>query len=120
MHFPAVISSQTYTEFVQKKEADYLSASFDVVLYRDFWLICQESDCFFECVGSVSSFPGQVQIVAAEVPIGSQLAVDRAQQIQVVDDSARAQVKDLGDCLGDFLIVHQACAEGFDVDAQWV
>src|ERR1700744_4632722 len=47
--------------------------------------------------GALGALPGEVGLGPAEVPVGGGLRVDRAQQVQRVDDGARPQVEDLED-----------------------
>ena len=49
--------------------------------------------------------------------VGCRLAVDRAQQVQVLDHAERSQVEDLADRVGDALLGKSSGAEGIDVQA---
>ena len=71
----------------------------------------------FSVVHAVQAFPGEVRIVAAEVAVRGGLGVDRALEVQGVDDGARAQVEDLGDRGADPGRIHGLGAEGFHVGA---
>ena len=77
-----------------------------------------ESRGSFQFGNLVGGFPGEIGVFAAEMPVGSGLAVDRAAQLQVADDGAWAQVEMFIDDLSDLFIIDLAGAEGFDVDAQ--
>jgi hypothetical protein len=46
--------------------------------------------------GLVGAFPGEFRLVAAEVAVGGGLLVDRAQQVEHLDDALGAQVEVLG------------------------
>src|ERR1700687_20864 len=49
----------------------------------------------------VVSLPGEFRQLPAEVAVGSGLLVDRAEQIQLLDNGAGAEVEHLPDNLGD-------------------
>src|SRR4051812_26309696 len=59
-------------------------------------------------------FPRQVDVGAAEVPVGGGRCVDRTQQVQVADDRAGPQVEHLVDSLLDVRGVDSLGAEGLD------
>jgi hypothetical protein len=62
--------------------------------------------------GGSRVFPGQGDVVAAEVAVGGSLPVDGPAQVQVADDGAGAQVEVLLDQRGDLLVGDAAGAEG--------
>ena len=47
----------------------------------------------FEGFDFVGALPGEVGVFAAKVAVSGCLAVNRAQQVKVLDDGARAQVE---------------------------
>src|SRR5690606_37444711 len=57
-----------------------------------------------QCVHPVGPLPGQVELGATEVAVGSNLAVDRPPQVQLRDDGGRAQVEDIGSNTGELLV----------------
>src|ERR1700722_20756398 len=54
-----------------------------------------QADGGAELVGAVDALPGEIGLGAAEVPVGRRLRVDRAEQVQRVDDGSRPQGEDL-------------------------
>jgi hypothetical protein len=70
--------------------------------------LCAQGSCL------VGRFPGELGFVTAEVPVGSGLAVDRAQQIERLDDAFRTQVEVLADQFDDHFVADLAGAEGID------
>src|SRR5215216_5703807 len=66
--------------------------------------------------GLISALPGELDIVAAEVTIGSGLLIDRLTQVQVTDDRAGAQVEEFVDESGDIFIGDFSCTERFHID----
>ena len=61
-------------------------------------------------------FPREVHIGAAEVTIGRSLLVDRAAEIEHVDDAGRTQFEMFADECYDGFIGDLAGAEGIDED----
>ena len=47
----------------------------------------------FECLGLVGRFPAEFRFIAAEMTVGGGLGVDGAQQVEHLNDAARAQVE---------------------------
>src|ERR1700721_3745698 len=70
-----------------------------------------DADGGAELVGAVDALPGEIGLGAAEVPVGRRLRVDRAEQVQRVDDGSRPQVEDLEDRVLDLLHGHLLGAE---------
>jgi len=70
----------------------------------------------FQCGRAVGALPGEVGLVAAKVAISGGLAVDRAQQVEHLDDAFGAQVKVLGDQSGQLVVGDHACAFGVHRD----
>src|SRR5581483_9937452 len=62
-----------------------------------------QADRGAERFGAVGPLPGEVRLVAAEVTVCRGLRVDRAEQVELGDDRARAQVEDLADAVLDAL-----------------
>src|SRR5581483_6262360 len=67
-----------------------------------------------ELGGAVGALPGQVEVAAAEVPVGGHLAVDGPAQLQVADDAHRREVEVLVDQGHDLVAVDPLAAEGLD------
>src|SRR2546429_1489470 len=65
----------------------------------------------------VGCFPGELGLFAAEVAVGGGLLVDRAQQIEHLDDALRSQVEVLGDQRRERIIGHLPGALGRQHDA---
>ena len=64
-------------------------------------------------VGKVlASLPGEVRVVASEVPVGSGLAHDGAAELEVPDDAAGAEVEVLVDDVGELSIGLARCLLG--------
>src|SRR5271169_3259060 len=53
--------------------------------------------------GSVGPLPGEVRLLAAEVPVRRGLRVNRPEQVQVANDRRRTEVKDLQDSILDLI-----------------
>ena len=51
---------------------------------------CLSLQIFFQCFHFIQFFPGQIQIIPSEVSVCRRLFVDRAAQIQHLDDSGRS------------------------------
>src|SRR5579871_1479485 len=68
-------------------------------------------------IGPVEPLPRQIQIRAAEVPIGGRLPVDRAAQLQVMDDRGRPKIEDGLDGARDALLGKPAGTERLDRNA---
>src|SRR5690606_5997774 len=64
----------------------------------------------------VRLFPGEFGLFAAEVAVGRGLAVDRAQQVEHLDDALGSQVEVFLDETGDLLVGDHAGALGVDGD----
>src|SRR6202042_1765587 len=73
-----------------------------------------DADGGAQLVGAVDALPGEIGLGAAEVPVGRRLRVDRAEQVQRVDDGPRPQVEDLQDRVLDLLHWHLLGAEALD------
>lgn len=85
-----------------------------------FPVLVLETSRFSQSISLIRPFPAKLDVVAAEVAIGSGLLVDGFAQVKIPDDGTRAQVKGLGDQLADLLIRDLAGAEGLHVDAEGV
>src|SRR6202050_2667691 len=72
-----------------------------------------------ELVGAVGALPGEVRLGAAEVAVGRGLRVDRAEQVQRVDDGPRPQVEDLQHGVLDLLHRDLLGAETLDEQPDW-
>ena len=81
-----------------------------VPVYHDLILIAHQ------CLNLVKLLPRQIQIVSAEVAVGCGLFVDRAAQIEHLDDTGRAQVEVLTDDLYKTGIGQLASTEGINHD----
>src|SRR6267143_5285019 len=57
-----------------------------------------------EGVGPVGPLPGELGLAAAEVAVGGGLLVDRAQEVQVLDDARRLEAEGLADRPRDLLL----------------
>src|SRR5688572_31882035 len=64
----------------------------------------------------VGLLPRELGLLAAEVAVGRGLLVDRAQQVEHLDDALRTQVEHLVDDLGDLVVRDDAGALGVDRD----
>ena len=62
----------------------------------------------------VRPLPRELRLLAAEVAVGGGLLVDRAQQVEHLDDALRAQVEMRVDQRGDLLVGDHAGAFGVD------
>merc|ERR1712023_400634 len=65
-------------------------------------------------VQGLGLLPGEVGVVTAKVTTAGRLPVDGAQQLEVADDAARAEVKVLLHNLEDLLVGDGAGAKGVD------
>ena len=65
-----------------------------------------------QCGGLVGLLPGELRLVAAEVAVRGSAGIDRAQQVQGLDDRLRAQVEVAADELDDLRVGDAAGAEG--------
>src|SRR5215831_11532914 len=74
---------------------------------------CGYSGLFGEGSGLICSFPRELWLGAAEVPICSRLLVNRAPQVEAFDDSLGREGKVLAHELGEFAFTDFARAEGF-------
>ena len=77
------------------------------ILHKTLCIICAQSlgrsapvQRRFDGLHLICPFPGNVQILPTHMSIGRQTAVDRPFQVQIPDDRARAQVKDLPHRIG--------------------
>src|ERR671915_782744 len=73
-----------------------------------------------EGVDAVGELPGEVGLLATEMPVSRRLLVDRAEQVEVADDGGRTQVEDPQDDLLDLLLGDLVGAEGLHEDADRV
>ena len=73
--------------------------------------------CDLEFRGLVGPLPRQIDVGAAEVAVRGGRRVDRAQQVQIADDGARAQVEHLRDRLLDQVGIDVLGAEGLHEQA---
>src|SRR5688500_14801611 len=69
-----------------------------------------------QVVDSGGLLPGELLVVATEVPVRRRLPVDRAAQVEVADDGRRPQVEDLSDGVADLVGVDGLAAEGLHED----
>jgi len=69
-----------------------------------------------QCGSLVRLFPGELGLLAAEVAVGGSLLVDRAQQVEHLDDALGPQVEVLQHQLRDLLVGEHARALGVDRD----
>src|SRR5690348_9216136 len=77
-------------------------------------------DGFEQGVDLVGRFPGEVLVALAEVTIVGGLAVNRAAEIELIDDVRRLEAEHLVDGANDFVVRNGVCAEGFNVHADRV
>src|SRR3990172_8827636 len=63
----------------------------------------------------VQPFPGEFNVITAEVTIGGSLAINGLAQVKVADDRAGAKVKVLIDQRGNFFICDLGSAKGLNV-----
>ena len=75
------------------------------------------SGCLSKQLSLIRLFPRKVRIVTAEVAAGGGLAVDRAAELEVVDDAAGSQREIFADEFADLGVGDVASAEGVDVNA---
>jgi hypothetical protein len=66
----------------------------------------------FERFGFVGAFPGEWDIVAAEVTVGGGLAVDGFAQAEVTDDRAGAQVEVFSARIGEAVVYMSFHSDG--------
>ncbi len=71
---------------------------------------------FGQRVDEIELFPGEILFVPTEVPVRRRLAVDRAEQIEPLDDAPRGHVDFLHDDLVQLGVGNPAGAEGVDMD----
>src|SRR5438105_9267244 len=64
----------------------------------------------FKCERLVGCFPGELGLLAAEVAVGGGLLVDRAQEIEHLDDASRPQIEVLGHERRERVVGHLARA----------
>src|SRR5450759_3367904 len=79
-------------------------------------------DCGHELLDTVGALPGEgvldaLDAGATEVAVGSGSGIDRAQQVEVLNDRGGTQVEHLGDRILDLVRVNGLRAEGLDVEA---
>src|SRR5690606_15224075 len=67
-------------------------------------------------VSAGGALPGEVRKLSAEMTVRRRLPVDRAKQVELLDDRLRAQIEHLTDRAGDHFIRHLARAERLDVE----
>ena len=63
---------------------------------------------------AVGGFPGEFRLIAAKMAVGGRLLVNRAEQIEHVDDALRTQVEVLLDQRSQGLVADLARTEGVD------
>jgi hypothetical protein len=74
--------------------------------------------CLLQRLSLVSEFPSNLWIVdLAEVTVVGGLGVDRAEEVELLDDVGRLEGEDLQDGVEDLVVADRAGAEGVDVDA---
>src|SRR5262245_51705288 len=78
---------------------------------------CSSPRVCLECSRLVRALPGELRLVAAEVPVGGGLEVDRPQQVERLDDALGTQVEVFLHQLCDLVVRDLAGAERLDQDA---
>src|SRR5271169_2440371 len=73
-----------------------------------------------QCLGPVRPLPGEVRLLAAEVPVRRRLRVNRPEQVQVTDNRRRAEVKYLQDGVLNPLNRGALSAEALHEQANWL
>src|SRR5258708_16003330 len=67
-----------------------------------------------EVIGPIGIFPSELRLVAAEVAVRRSLEINRAQQVEHLDDALGPQVEVLADQRRDVLVVDLAGTLGVD------
>lgn len=73
-----------------------------------------------EGFGLVGEFPSDVGVVnLAKVTVIGGLGIDRAEQVELLDDVGRFEREDFQDGFEDFVVTEGTCAKSINVNADW-
>ena len=100
---------------VRKKVFEYLDVkrSSETPVQTTFIIFLHACGCF-QCGCFVGALPSKFRLLAAEVAVGGGFAVNRAQQVEHLDDAFRAQVEMFANQGDQFFFADFASAESID------
>src|ERR1035437_1219688 len=76
--------------------------------------LCRQAGLLAQGRGLVRSFPREVGVRTAEMPVGSSLAIDRTPQVKRLDDALRSQLEIGAHQIGNLAFVNLRGAECID------